>query len=109
MVHVRGKGGRQVPLLMDNVVEAALGALLKVRGDVGVGRQHIYVCCPNERGLIKPLRGNDCLYKALQDVNGLKHSERIRSTELRTYCATVSQIADLSGKRCWLAGRSLGA
>ena len=32
----------------------------------------------------------------LNAVTELKHPERIRSTELRKYCATVSQLADLN-------------
>ena len=32
----------------------------------------------------------------LNAITELKHPERIRSTELRKYCATASQLADLS-------------
>ena len=50
------------------------------------------------------LRGNDGICKVLNAVTELKHPERIRSTELRKYCATVSQLADLNKTHLrWLA------
>ena len=40
----------------------------------------------------------------LNAITELKHLERIRSTELRKYCATASQLADLSETHLrWLA------
>ena len=50
------------------------------------------------------LRENDGICKVLNAVTELKHPERIRSTELRKYCATVSQLADLNKTHLrWLA------
>ena len=40
----------------------------------------------------------------LSQVEGLQYPERIQSTELSMYCATVSQIADLTdGDLRWFA------
>ena len=50
------------------------------------------------------MRSNDCLNKILDVIPDLKHTDRICSTELRKYCATVSQVADLSENDFrWLA------
>ena len=46
--------------------------------------------------LYKSLRGNACMAKDLAKIEGLEAPERIHSTELRKFCATVTQIADLS-------------
>lgn len=48
------------------------------------------------RGSKNFLRGTDGICKVLNAITELKHPERIRSTELRKYCATASQLADLS-------------
>ena len=50
------------------------------------------------------MRGNDCMRKVVGLVIGLKYPDRIKSTELRKYAATVSQIADLDETNLrWLA------
>ena len=42
--------------------------------------------------------------KILQRITSLQDSEKIRSTQLRKYCVTVSHIADLTDKDLrWLA------
>ena len=104
VIHVRGKRGRQVPILFNAEEEAAMEALLKWRATVGVAPENLYLFAAPSRGSKKHLRGNDCMRKILDKVVDLNSPERIRSTELRKYCATVSQIADLSeGDLRWLA------
>ena len=57
-----------------------------------------------KRGSNWPLRGNDCIRKAAGDVSQLQYPKSIKSTQLRKYCATVTQITDLDEKKLrWLA------
>ena len=95
VVHVRVKRGRQVPVLSDNDAEKTIEDLMKCRQTIGVSKDNIYVFATPTRESKKPLRGNDCMFKSLSVVEDTQFPERIRSTELCKYCATVSQIADL--------------
>ena len=104
IVHVRGKRGRRVPVLMDRDALVAVEALIKNRGQVGVSSHNIFVFAAPTRSSRKPLRGNDCLNSILEKIENLEDASRIRSTQLRKYTATVSQIADLSENDLrWLA------
>ena len=104
VVHVRGKRGRQVPILLDRDIIKGIDVLIEKRDEVGVDSNNIYLFATPTRGSLRPLRGNDCLNNILQSIDGLSHPDRIKSTALRKYCATVSQIADLSENDLrWLA------
>ena len=104
VVHVRGKRGRQVPVLYNQDEEEALNTLIKYRDTVGVAEGNVYVFAAPTRNSLRPLRGNDCIRKVISDVPELQYPDRIRSTELRKYCATVCQIADLDETQLrWLA------
>lgn len=96
VVHVRGKRGRQVPVLMEVDVLAAMEALGQHRNALGICLKNIYLFATPTRSSERPLRGNDCMNNVLKLIKGLQYAERIRSTELRKYCATVMQVADLS-------------
>ena len=89
---------------MEKDVLEGMNALVLKRKFVGVHSDNIYLFATPTKGSDRPLRGNDCMNNVLKVVEGLKYPERIRSTELRKYCATVSQIADLSENDLrWLA------
>ena len=104
VVHVRGKRGRQVPVMYDTEEQEARDALVKYRGNVGISSDNIYVFAAPTRGSKRSLRGNNCMRKVVDSVEGLQFPERIKSTELRKYAATVSQIADLDENNLrWLA------
>ena len=103
MVYVRGKRGRQVPVLMNHDEVLAIQSLIQHRESVGVVTTNLYVFAAPSRGSKKPLRGNDCMRHVLAKLT-LQAPERIHSNELRKFCATVSQIADLSENDLrWLA------
>ena len=89
---------------MSHDEETAIKQLIKYRSVIGVLADNPYVfACPT-RSSKNHLRGNDSMVKVLDQIEGLISPERIRSTELRKYCATVTQIADLSdGDLRWLA------
>ena len=81
----------------------AIQSLIQTRDSVGVVAANPYVFAAPSRGSKKPLRGNDCMRHVLANLT-LQAPERIHSTELRKFCATVSQIADLSENDLrWLA------
>ena len=104
MVYVRGKRGRQVPILLNNDERLAVESLIKHRMAVGVNMKNVYVFSAPTRDSNRSLRGNDCMRRVLGQVIDLSEPYRIRSTELRKFCATVSQIADLSENDLrWLA------
>ena len=96
VVHVRGKRGQQVPVLFSHDEEVALESIIKYRLQVGVDEANVYVFGAPTKGSKRPLRGNDCMRKLLEQIPDLENPERIGSTELHKYCATVSQIVDLS-------------
>ena len=104
MVHVRGKRGRQVPVLMSVIEEEAIKVIKDTRQVISTADGNPFVfACPN-RASKNSLRGNEAMLKVLNCIKDLKNPERIRSTELRKYCATVTQIADLTeGDLQWLA------
>ena len=104
MVHVKGKRGRQVPVLLSKIDEDAIAALIEFRSSVSVLQENVFVFAAPTRDSKNFLRGNDGICKVLKAVTELKHPERIRSAELRKYFATVSQLADLSETHLrWLA------
>ena len=87
IVHVRGKGGRHVPLLVEK------------RAAVGVCPHNLYLFPAPTRQSKKPLRGYQCMGNVIKRV-----SERIRSTKLHKYVATVAQILNLTeGEFEWLS------
>ena len=89
---------------MEKDILLAMEALLLHRKTVGVVEENIYLFATPTKGSLRPLRGNDCLNNVLKTVGDLEYPERVRSTELRKYCATVSQIADLGENDLrWLA------
>ena len=73
-----------------------MDSLVLLRSAVGMDEANIYLFATPSKGSIRPLRGNDCISNVLKKIKNLKFPESISSTELQKYCATVSQIADLS-------------
>ena len=96
MVHVRGKRGRQVTPLFAEDENNAIKVLIQTRSLVGVEDSNVYVFAAPTRNLKTWLCENDCMSKILNQIEGLKSPDRLCSTQLRKYCATVTQVADLS-------------
>ena len=91
-VHVRGKRGRQVPILFNKVEEEATELLIRTRDAVKVDSSNICVFAAATRGSKKPLRGNDYMTKVLKHVPELKSLERIGS---RSFESTAQQFSKL--------------
>jgi hypothetical protein len=103
-VHVRGKGGRQVPILLQPSEITAINVLVSTRIEVGVAAQNPYVFAAPTRGSLKPVRGCRCFLTVLKNLPELRRPELVRSTKLRKYVATVAQIGALTdGEMEWLA------
>lgn len=96
LVHVRGKRGCQVPVVPLPDVVKVIDVLVKVRDVVGIDRNNLYLFPTPTRGSKNPLRGYQCLTNVARKVDGLKSPEHIRSTKLRKYVATVTQISSLN-------------
>eukprot|EP00794_Sanderia_malayensis_P021033 gene21033-23086_t len=103
LVYIHGKRGRKVPILMDKSVVAAMDALIKERNAVGVSEENKYIFAARTRGSKRYLRGPGCLAAVVIQCK-LICPELIKSTKLRKYVATVSQIIDLNNSELeWLA------
>ena len=86
---------------------SAIHCLIKHREPVGVNPDNKYIFAAPTRGSKNHLRGYDCL-SAVVDRLPLEKPSAIKSTKLRKYIATVSQIVDLTDSELeWLA-RHLG-
>ena len=104
LVYVRGKRGNKVPLLLTSEVRKSIEALISTRESIGVVKKNPFIFAAPTRGSLNHLRGHDCLSAVLANCEGLKCKEAIKSTKLRKYVATVSQIVDLKeGELDWLA------
>eukprot|EP00795_Rhopilema_esculentum_P013171 gene13171-3969_t len=103
LVYVRGKRSRKVPILLTAEIVNAMKALIKTRDAVGVSNENKYVFAAPSRGSLNYLRGPDCLNAVVKSCQ-LKNPSAIKSTQLRKYVATVSQIIDLNSSELdWLA------
>ena len=90
-------------MLLTAEVFSAINCLISTRNDVGVRKENIYIFAAPTRDSKSHLRGHDCLSSAISQCQ-LKCPEGIRSTKLRKYAATVSQILDLNKNEMeWLA------
>lgn len=103
LIYIRGKRGRKVPVLLTAEVTQAIECLIITRNSVGVHEDNKYIFAAPTRDSKSHLRGHDCLLKVVSQCP-LKCPEGIKSTKLRKYAATVSQILDLNSNELeWLA------
>ena len=84
MVHLRGKMGHQVPVLLpDNEILTAIDLLVDNREKVGVACDNKYLFPAPTRASKNPLRGYVCLNNVVnRSVQQLKKPELIKSTKL---------------------------
>ena len=103
LVNVRGKRGNKVPIIMTVEIVQAIRALIMYRDKIGVHGENRYVFAAPTRGSMNFLRGYDCLSSTVDRLQ-LQNPGAIKSTRLRKYIATVSQILDLGNTELeWLA------
>ncbi|XP_045170344.2 uncharacterized protein LOC123532822 [Mercenaria mercenaria] len=88
LVEVLGKNGKRVPVLLTRTMVAAFDAIVTYRMDAGVASCNPYVFA---EGDFNHMRGSACIRKTVYAAQ-LQHPERVTSTKLRKYLATVSQL-----------------
>lgn len=106
IVEILGKRGRKVHIILTPEAITAIDLLLMKRkeGNVDLENQFVFAYSNNSLG---HLRGHDCVRKVTSEVD-LKYPQRVSSTKLRKYVATVTQIMNLTENETdWLA-RHLG-
>lgn len=89
---------------MSKLETTAISTLNSLRDKVGINKENVFVFSAPTRDSVNFLRGNDAMRKILNCVPEIECPERIRSTAMRKYCATVRQLADLDENSMrWLA------
>ena len=105
LIKIVGKRQSCVPVLLTEDVVKAIDILVKYRSSCGTAADNPFLFASNTSSTGEPLRGRDCVRKVSFSAS-LVHpeSERVTSTRLRKYMATISQIFELSGTEVdWLA------
>eukprot|EP00057_Strongylocentrotus_purpuratus_P015041 XP_011669515.1 PREDICTED: uncharacterized protein LOC100890715 isoform X2 [Strongylocentrotus purpuratus] len=101
MVYTRGKRGRKVPVLIPQDCKATMDKLVAHRHEGGITKDNVYFFA--RPGCETSLRASDSL-QALAEEADLMKPHLIRTTKMRKYCGTVSQILNLSESQLdWLA------
>ena len=85
VVHVRGKRGRQIPVLINTDKIHGIEALIKYCSDY-VNSNNVYVFAVQNNESEAYLRGNDSMHKILDQVPNLEAPERVKSAELQVLC-----------------------
>jgi len=103
MVKVVGKMRRSVPVLLTADVVAAMNLLVKHRSTINIPEANPFLFARPYAGSLAHLQAWDCLHKIAQRAS-LKNAERMQSTKLRKYVATVSQVFSFGIQRLtgWL-------
>lgn len=92
MVISAGKSRKNVDayVLLPPDAKSAIDLLNTLRKDVGVPATNVYIFA--RLGSDSPMTGNTDLREIVDSCPGLQFPERISSTTLRKYIATVSQV-----------------
>ena len=97
------KNRRKAPVILTEDVKSAIAALNQKREEGGVDNSNPYVFDVNDGRSTNSLRGHDVLQNSCNKVK-LEKPELVKSTNLRKYVATVSQLEDMNESEMeWLA------
>lgn len=106
LVYIRGKRGTPVPVIIPEDCQQVFQQLIKLRSKVSIAHENSFLFAAMGTSL-SFIRANDCLSEIVKDVD-LAEPEKIKSTNMRKYLATVSQVLALKKNELdWLA-RHLG-
>ena len=94
LLHIKGKKGRKVPVIVSSNVEKYVTLLNNTRDTVGVSKENLYLFATPTCNSVKFLRGSDVLRKFVNEAE-LKCPEAVFSTNLRKHIAIFSQLLDL--------------
>jgi hypothetical protein len=94
MLEVCGKSKKNVTacILLTPDVKSAINVLVETRSSslVSVPRDNPYLF--SRLNALTPLSGSRAMYELVRECPGLQRPERITTTSLRKYIATVSQV-----------------
>ena len=89
---------------MTRDIVISIELLISKREEIGIGEENSYIFAAPTRKSLSHIRGNDALSSVLEKCKELKCPGLIKSTKLRKYVATVSQIINLEKNELeWLA------
>ncbi|XP_052264132.1 uncharacterized protein LOC127867138 isoform X19 [Dreissena polymorpha] len=110
MLEVRGKSKKNVTacILLTPDVKSAINVLVETRSSslVSVPRDNPYLF--SRLNALTPLSGSRAMHELVRECPGLQRPERITTTLLRKYIATVSQILDMTHGELKLLAKHLG-
>ncbi|XP_072032945.1 uncharacterized protein [Amphiura filiformis] len=103
LVKIKGKKGRYVPVIIPKECQTALSTIIMKRGQYGILDDNKYVFA--RRRSMTRLDGGECIAKVVADMGDeLESPEAIKTTRVRQYAATVSQVLALKENQMrWLA------
>ena len=108
MVYVNCKYGTAAPILLPEDIVTPINLLISCREEVGISRENPFLFAVPTRNSKNCLYRYRCFSTVLKRVEGLSNPENIKSTKLRKYVATVTQVTSLNGNELeWLC-RSIG-
>ncbi|ESO97595.1 hypothetical protein LOTGIDRAFT_228230 [Lottia gigantea] len=108
LIEVRGKstrGLRKVFVLLEQDMVRGIESLITSRLHVGINPSNKYIF---GRSSLGPLDGCNAMRNTVNMCPGLKKPDSIRSTMLRRYLATVSQILDMTGDELKMVADHMG-
>jgi hypothetical protein len=105
MIHIEGKRGRKVPVLLTKSSQAQIDLLISTRSSVGIPVKNNFLFA--RRNSLEPYRSNDCLRKFAKEC-GASNPSAITSTKLRKHVATMSQMLALRENELDLLASFLG-
>ena len=89
---------------MTKLLLDAVTLIIRLRKDVGVHKDNLYVFGALTKDAKTPLRGTDAMRNILKDVPDLHYPERIRTRELRKLFCTLMQLGELNDEGIqWVA------
>ena len=103
-VSIRGKRGRQVPLLYSQTTKQALDTLIRFRSNVGINEDNKFMFANSKQGFI---RGNDAIQRCISKYY-LKNPELIKSINIRKHVSTVAQVMNLNNNDIEFLSNHLG-
>ena len=92
IVHVEGKRGRKVPVLLTRAAQAQIASLIELRAVMGVCAANKFVFA--RRNALLPIRSSDSLRRFAREC-GAQNGTALTSTKLRKHVATMSQMLSL--------------
>lgn len=108
MVISAGKSRKNVNayVILPPDAKSAIDLLIKFRKEVGIPETNPYIFA--RLNADTPFSGNTEMAEIVSKCPGLQHPERITSTSLRKYIATVSQILDMTTNEFEMLANHLG-